>query len=177
MWISHPRFPLFLRPSMSETLTPLNADNISIGRGKMMVEFFSEEMEFSVWRYLSCKAAGDELIVSAASFKALLDFCSPSAATTLALASLVASASAAMALCSCCGRRTSLISTLWTWTPHGSVASSRLWCIPSAMFSLSDKISERFLVPRTFLEIENSLSALSIILSSHTWEWFVLKDE
>ena len=41
---------------------------------------------------------------------------------TLALASLVASASAAMALCICWGSLTSLISTRSTCTPQGSVA-------------------------------------------------------
>ena len=56
-----------------------------------------------------------------------------------------------MALWSCWGRRTSFISTLSTWTPQGSVATSRLWCMASAMFSRSDKISDKFLVPRMFL--------------------------
>ena len=45
---------------------------------------------------------------------------------TFALASLVASASAAMDRCICWGSLTSLISTRSTWTPQGSVASSRL---------------------------------------------------
>lgn len=45
---------------------------------------------------------------------------------TLALASRVASASAAMALCNCCGSFTSLISTRSTLMPQLSVASSRL---------------------------------------------------
>ena len=76
------------------------------------------------WRYLSWRAAGDIAMMSAASLRALLLFCSPSAAITLALASLVASASAAMALCSCWGSLTSLISTRSTWTPQGLVASS-----------------------------------------------------
>ena len=43
---------------------------------------------------------------------------------TLARASRVASASAAMARCSCWGSLTSLISTLSTCTPQGLVASS-----------------------------------------------------
>lgn len=45
---------------------------------------------------------------------------------TLALASRLASASAAMALWSCCGSLTSLISTRSTLMPQSSVASSRL---------------------------------------------------
>ena len=84
---------------------------MSTGRGKMMVEFFSAEMLVKVWRYRSCKAAGESERISDASFKEREAFCSPSAAMTLALASLAASASAAMALCSCWGSLTSLIST------------------------------------------------------------------
>ena len=48
-----------------------------------------------------------------------------SSSPTLALASLAASASAAMARCSCSGTRTSFTSTLSTFTPQGSVASSK----------------------------------------------------
>ena len=98
-----------------------------------MVEFFSLEMLFNVCKYLSCKAAGLSLNVSAASFNALDAFISPSAAITFARASLLfnskqkkcikeftqnkskcfsylaASASVAIALCSCVGRETSLL--------------------------------------------------------------------
>merc|ERR1719474_1629262 len=77
----------------------MNFENISIGIGKTMVEFFSVEIVESVCRYLSCRAAGDSDMISEASFRARDAFCSPSAAITLALASLVASASAAIALC------------------------------------------------------------------------------
>lgn len=49
-------------------------------------------------------------------------------ALTLALASRVASASAAMDLCNCTGIRTSLISTRATRIPHSSVASSSIVC-------------------------------------------------
>lgn len=55
----------------------------------MMVEFFSLEMLFNVCKYLSCKAAGLSLNVSAASFNALDAFISPSAAITFARASLL----------------------------------------------------------------------------------------
>lgn len=65
--------------------------------------------------YLNCSADLDSLIMSEASFRALDDFCSPSAAMTLALASLAASASAAIARCSCIGSRTSFTSTRSTW--------------------------------------------------------------
>jgi len=49
---------------------------------------------------LTCNAELLSAMTLAASLKALLAFCSPSAAITLALASLAASASAAMARCS-----------------------------------------------------------------------------
>ena len=54
----------------------------SIGTGKMMVEFFSHEMELSVWRYLSCMAAWLPAMVSLAAFRATLALFSPSAAIT-----------------------------------------------------------------------------------------------
>uniref|UniRef100_A0A3B3RJ07 Uncharacterized protein n=1 Tax=Paramormyrops kingsleyae TaxID=1676925 RepID=A0A3B3RJ07_9TELE len=59
-----------------------------------------------------------------ASFRAREAFISPSA-PTLARASRVASASAAMALWSCRGSLTSLISTRSTLMPQSSVASSK----------------------------------------------------
>uniref|UniRef100_A0A452T8H3 Uncharacterized protein n=1 Tax=Ursus maritimus TaxID=29073 RepID=A0A452T8H3_URSMA len=66
-----------------------------------------------------------------ASFRALDAFISPSAAmtyATLARASREASASAAIALWSCTGSFTSLISTRSTFIPQSSVASSRVHC-------------------------------------------------
>ena len=62
---------------------------ISIGNGKMIVEFFSLEILLRVCKYLNCNAAGLSLSVSAASFNALDAFISPSAAITLARASLI----------------------------------------------------------------------------------------
>lgn len=56
--------------------------NKSIGKGNTIVEFFSAEIVFNVWRYRSWMAAGDCAITSAASFKDLEAFCSPSAAIT-----------------------------------------------------------------------------------------------
>ncbi|KAL4668691.1 hypothetical protein H8958_001981 [Nasalis larvatus] len=63
-----------------------------------------------------------------ASFRALDAFISPSAAITYGQASRDASASAAMALWSCTGSFTSLISTRSTFIPQASVASSRVDC-------------------------------------------------
>merc|ERR1712179_225172 len=99
---------------------------------------------------------GDSLITSAASFNLREAFISPSAAITLARASRAASASAAIALCSWIGRRTSLISTRSTLIPHGSVASSKVDCIPALMYSRSVRTSDRFLVPSMFLNVGNA---------------------
>merc|ERR1711913_119988 len=93
---------LHIQSAESVLQSPLDLVNwaiSSIGMGNTMVLFFSEEMVARVCRYLSWRAAGLSEMMSLASFKALLAFCSPSAAITLALASLEASASAAMALC------------------------------------------------------------------------------
>jgi hypothetical protein len=54
----------------------------SMGRGKMIVEFFSAEMPVNVWRYLSCIALGDSARIREACFNASAAFCSPSAAIT-----------------------------------------------------------------------------------------------
>jgi len=54
----------------------------SMGKGKIMVEFFSAEMELRVCRYLSCNATGVSLMIKAASFRACEALCSPSAANT-----------------------------------------------------------------------------------------------
>ena len=51
-----------------------------------MVEFFSAAMLDKVCRYLSWRADGDSEMIIEASFKAMLAFCSPSAAITLAFA-------------------------------------------------------------------------------------------
>ena len=49
-----------------------------------------------------------------------------------------------------------------TLTPHKSVASSKASCITFDMDSLSDNISARFLVPRTFL---------NVVAASNRVEW------
>uniref|UniRef100_A0A669CGY7 Uncharacterized protein n=2 Tax=Oreochromis TaxID=8139 RepID=A0A669CGY7_ORENI len=68
-------------------------------------------------------------ITREASLSARDAFISPSAAITLARASRLASASAAMALWSWRGSFTSLISTLSTLIPQSSVASSSEDCM------------------------------------------------
>jgi len=64
----------------------------------------------------TCRADLLSSRTKAASFKCVEAFFSPSAATTLARASRAASASAAMALWSCTGTRTSFISTRSTYS-------------------------------------------------------------
>ena len=118
----------------------------------------SDHLIVSTWR-----APGLSLMMSAACFRALLALCSPSAAITLARASLAASASAAMALWSLSGTLTSFTSTLSTYastnhrlavktsqisifnqwleniytkTPHGSVHASNVSFISMAIESL-----------------------------------------
>ena len=96
-WISAFRF-LCLRPSVLESPS-MKAPRSSIGNGNTIVEFFSAEIALRVYmisyllllvlfaiiltcKYLSCNAAGDWAMTSAATFRAWLDFCSPSAAMT-----------------------------------------------------------------------------------------------
>ena len=57
-----------------------------------------------------------------------------------------------------------------TLIPHGSVAVSSWWRISAAVFSLSARISERFLVPRTFLRVveANSWVERGALLTLHT---------
>jgi hypothetical protein len=52
----------------------------------------NQEFKCHTCKYRSCNAAGESPMISEASLKALEAFCSPSAAITLALASLDASA-------------------------------------------------------------------------------------
>lgn len=53
---------------------------MSMGRGKMIVEFFSAAMELRLCRYRSWRADGDSAMTREASFRALDAFISPSAA-------------------------------------------------------------------------------------------------
>ena len=67
-------------------------------------------------KYLNWRAEDESLMTSEASLSARLAFCSPSAAITLARASRAASASAAIALWSWTGKRTSF---LWIFRRFG----------------------------------------------------------
>lgn len=79
-WQSHLDFYLYYISFVTEpTVNPLNN---SIGTGKTIVEFFSAAIELNVCKYLNCRAAGDAIITSAASFNAREARCSPSAAIT-----------------------------------------------------------------------------------------------
>lgn len=68
--------------SAAQCFAPIMPCNISMGRGKTIVEFFSAAMVVSVWRYRSWRAAGDSVMTMEASFRALDAFISPSAAMT-----------------------------------------------------------------------------------------------
>ena len=130
----------------------MNSARVSMGTGNTMVELFSAEMLLRVCKYrswneenlvkkeieiiLACRAAGLSMMTSAACLRALLALCSPSAAITLARASRAASASAAMALINCSGTLTSFTSTLSTFTPQGSVPSSRTDCEVKNIFRM-----------------------------------------
>ena len=92
----------------------MKVDIMSIGNGKIIVEFFSVDMLDSVCKYLSCRALGESEMTSEASLRAFEAFISPSAAMTFALASRAASASAAIARCKLVGSLTSFTSTLST---------------------------------------------------------------
>lgn len=50
-------------------------------------------------------------------------------------------------------KKCSYISTRSTLTPHGSVASSKEVCITWLIDSLSLRISDKFLVPKTFRSV------------------------
>ena len=65
---------------------------VSIGMGKIVVEFLSAEISTRVWRYRSCKAAGFRLITSAASARRCEASNSPWAWMTFARRSRSASA-------------------------------------------------------------------------------------
>lgn len=54
--------------------------SISMGSGKMIVEFLSAAMVLRLCRYRSCRADGDSEMTREASFRALDAFISPSAA-------------------------------------------------------------------------------------------------
>uniref|UniRef100_A0A8C5BD35 Uncharacterized protein n=1 Tax=Gadus morhua TaxID=8049 RepID=A0A8C5BD35_GADMO len=71
----------------------------------------------------------------------LLNLPCPSAPPTLALASRLASASAAMARCSWWGSLTSLISTRSTLMPHWCAASSRDPCRARSSWSYTPALS------------------------------------
>ena len=108
----------------------LSWDRIERLRRRNILKWNNSSFLLQTCRYLSWSADEDSAITSEASLRALEAFCSPSAAITyidkscwgeitfffvnlanftLALASLAASASAAMALCSCTGRRASFL--------------------------------------------------------------------
>ena len=57
----------------------INGVSNSIGKGKMVVELFSEATSVNVWRYLNCSAIGFFWMIAAASPNFTLACNSPSA--------------------------------------------------------------------------------------------------
>lgn len=107
-----------------------------------IIKNVSHQEKWRIWN--TWRAAGLEEMIAAAWASALDDLCSPSAAITLARASRAASASAAMARCSCCGRRTSFLDK-----PKKGWIS--LWILLSNMKIISLQIHAKFRVNVTKL--------------------------
>lgn len=63
--------------------------------------------------------------------------------------------------------RPTYISTLSTFTPHGSVASSSDDCITWLILSRSDKISAKFFVPNTFRRVVAARSRVEWLKTIH----------
>ena len=92
-------------------------------------------------------------------------------ALTLALASRVASASAAMDLCNCTGIRTSLISTRATRIPHSSVASSSKVCFQVKRKDINQNIGNAIKESAIFYICKrNTLPFLLLNLQHLEWD-------
>ena len=91
-------------------------------------------------------------------------------ALTLALASRVASASAAMDLCNCTGIRTSLISTRATRIPHSSVASSSKVCFQVKRKDIDQNPGNAIKVSAIFYICKRS-PLLFLLLNLKNLEW------
>ena len=89
---------------------------------------------------------------------------------TLALASRVASASAAMDLCNCTGIRTSLISTRATRIPHSSVASSSKVCFQVKRKDIDQNPGNAIKVSAIFYICKRS-PLLYLLLNLQNLEW------
>jgi hypothetical protein len=86
-------------------------------------------------------------ITSAASLRRAAAWNSPSALMTFARRSRSAWAWRAIACCIACGMPTSLISTVVTLMPHGSVCSSMIFCSSSLSCSRSESNVSRSALP------------------------------
>lgn len=131
-----------------------NGVSSSIGKGKIIVEFFSAEMLLSVCRYRSCNADGLADMISEASLSAREDFISPSAAITLARASRAASASAAIALCSAVGSETSFLNCKESKMKIHLFNSTKLESMPALVMHLREVALN---LSRIYTQIQNNL--------------------
>ena len=127
----------------------MKAFSSSIGKGKMIVEFFSAEISVSVCRYRSCRVTGFDETISAASASFTDASSSPAAWMILARFSRSASAWRAMARCMSGGRSTFLTSTIETLMPQGSVWRSMISWSWTFSFSRSESRSSSSAWPST----------------------------
>src|SRR5512132_961212 len=137
---------LLLLPPPADSRNGLKS---SIGSGRMIVDERSELISSIVCRKRSCSDIGFSDSVIAASLSRSEAWNSPSALMTLARRSRSASAWRAIARCMPWGMPTSLISTVVTFTPHGSVCSSMICCRFSLRVSRSARSVSRSALPST----------------------------
>ena len=121
----------------------------SIGIGNTTVVFCVPPISRRVCRYRSWSVVGLRPMMSAASARRVAAWASPSALMILARRSRSASACRAIACCMRSGISTSLISTVVTLIPHGSVWASITCCRDSLRLSRSPRSESRSTPPST----------------------------
>lgn len=121
----------------------------SSGSGKTIVEPGLLLISVSAWSVRNCSVTGLGSITAAASASFAAAWNSPSALITFARRLRSASACRASACCIRSGISTSLISTIVTFTPHGSVCSSMICWRFSLSRSRSDSSVSSSALPST----------------------------